>query len=215
MTITSSDIAALRAKTGAGMMDCKNALEEAGGNIEQAIDLLRKKGILKAAKRADKIAAEGLVHSYIHGQGKIGVLLEINCETDFVGKTEAFKALANSIALHIAAANPKYLSREEVLPEELEREKNIYREQMKNEKKPVEILEKIIEGKLGKFYSEVCLLEQPFIKDETVTIEKILQAKTGEIGEKVTVRRFVRFELGEGLEKKTKDFAEEVAEQLK
>lgn len=213
--ITSSDIAALRAKTGAGMMDCKLALEEAGGDIERAIDLLRKKGILKAAKRADKIAAEGLVHSYIHAGGRIGVLVEVNCETDFVAKTEDFKALSNDIAMHIAAANPKYLSRDEVSAEDLEREKSIYREQMKDGGKPAEMVEKIIAGKMGKYYSEVCLLEQPFIKDETVIIEKMLQAKTGEIGEKVTVRRFARFELGEGIEKKTKDFAEEVEEQLK
>lgn len=214
MSITAQDIAVLRAKTGAGMLDCKNALEESGGNLEQAVDLLRKRGVLKAARRADKVAAEGLVHSYIHAGGKIGVLLEVNCETDFVGKTDSFKALCNDLAMHIAAANPKYLSREEVSAEDLAREKEIYREQLKNEGKPAEMIEKILEGKMGKYYNEFCLLEQPFIKDETVTIEKLLQAKTGEIGEKVTLRRFARFELGEGIEKKTKDFAEEVAEQL-
>lgn len=223
MSITASDIVALRAKTGAGMMDCKAALEEAMGDgsasspqvFEKAVDTLRKKGILKAAKRADKIAAEGLVHSYIHGVGRIGVLVEVNCETDFVAKTDNFKALCNDVAMHIAAANPKYLSREEVLAEDLQREKEIYREQLKSEGKPMEMIEKILEGKMGKFYSEFCLLEQPFIKDETVTIEKLLQAKTGEIGEKVSVRRFVRFELGEGMQKKVNDLAAEVAEQLK
>ncbi len=170
MSITSTDIANLRVKTGAGMMDCKSALEEAGGVQEKAIEILRKKGVLKAAKRADKIAAEGLVYSYIHAGGKIGVLVEVNCETDFVAKTDSFKALCNDIAMHIAASDPECLSN---------------------------------------------LLEQPFIKDETVTIEKMLQAKTGEIGEKITVRRFARFALGEGIEKKNKDFAEEVEEQLK
>jgi len=221
--ITASDIAALRAKTGAGMMDCKKALEEAMGDasevsaqvIEQAIDNLRKSGVMKAAKRADKIAAEGLVYAYIHGNGKIGVLLEVNCETDFVGKTDAFKVLCNDVAMHIAAANPKYLSREDVSSTDLEREKNIYVEQLKTEGKPAEMIEKIVEGKMSKYYSEMCLLEQPFIKDETVTIEKMLAGKTGEIGEKITVRRFARYELGEGLEKKVHDLAAEVAEQLK
>lgn len=170
MSITLSDIAALRAKIGAGMMDCKMALEETDGNSEQAIDLLRKKGVLKAAKRADKIAAEGIVASYIHGAGKIGVLVEVNCETDFVAKTDGFKALVNDVAMHIAASNPESLAR---------------------------------------------LLEQPFIKDESKTIEQLLAEKTGEIGEKVTVRRFARFELGEGIEKKNKDFVEEVKEQMK
>lgn len=215
MSINASDIAKLRAQTGAGMMDCKNALEEVNGNFEQAVDLLRKKGILKAAKRAGKVAAEGLVFSYIHGAGKIGVLVEVNCETDFVGKTDSFKALCNDIAMHIAATNPKYLTREEVKAEDLEREKEIYRAQLQAEGKPEAMIEKILEGKMSKYYSEYCLLEQPFIKDETMTIEKMLQSKTGEIGEKVSIRRFARYELGEGIEKQVKDFAEEVAEQLK
>lgn len=214
MTITASDIAALRAKTGAGMMDCKNALEEANGDIEKAVDILRTKGVLKAAKRADKIAAEGLVYSYIHAGGKIGVLVEVNCETDFVAKTDAFKALCNDVAMHIAAASPKCLSREEVSATDLEREKEIYSEQLKNEGKPAEMITKIVEGKMSKYYGEVCLLEQPFIKDETVTIEKMLAAKTGEIGEKISIRRFARFVLGEGLEKKVHDLAAEVAEQI-
>lgn len=212
--ITASDIANLRAKTGAGMMDCKVALEEAKGDIEQAVDVLRKKGVLKAAKRAGKIAAEGLVYSYIHAGGKIGVLVEVNCETDFVAKTDSFKALCNDLAMHIAASNPKYLSREEVSAADLDREKAIYRAQLEAEGKPAPMIEKILEGKMGKYYSEFCLLEQPFIKDETVSIEKLLQAKTGEIGEKVTIRRFARYELGEGIEKQVKDFAEEVKEQL-
>lgn len=214
MSITAQDIAGLRAKTGAGMMDCKKALEEAEGNIDKAIDELRKKGIANAAKRAGKIAAEGLVTSYIHGAGKIGVLIEVNCETDFVAKTDRFKNMVNDVAMHITATAPKYLSREEVSAEELEKEKNVYRGQMQNEGKPTEIIEKIIEGKMGKFYSEVCLLDQPFVKDEDKTIEQMLTEISGEIGEKITIRRFARYELGEGIEKKACDFAEEVAEQL-
>ncbi|MBT4120429.1 MAG: translation elongation factor Ts [Candidatus Magasanikbacteria bacterium] len=214
MSITAQDIAALRAKTGAGMMDCKKALEGADGNIDKAIDELRKKGIAKAAKRADKIAAEGLVYSYIHGNGKIGVLLELNCETDFVAKTDKFKDLAHDMAMHIAAVSPKYLSREEVSEDEIAKEKDVYAEQLKNEGKPEEMIEKIVEGKLGKFYSEICLLEQSFIKDEDKTVEQVLVQASAEIGEKVTLRRFSRFELGEGIEKKACDFAEEVAEQM-
>jgi len=215
MSISSSDIAKLRAQTGAGMMDCKNALEETAGDFEKAIDLLRTKGILKAAKRADKIAAEGMVYAYIHSAGKIGVLVEVNCETDFVAKTDGFKALCNDIGMHIAAANPKYLSREEVSTTDLEREKAIYREQLAVEGKPAEMLEKILEGKMSKYYSEFCLLEQPFIKNEDVTIEKMLQAKTGEMGEKLSIRRFSRFQLGEGIQKQVHDLAAEVEEQLK
>jgi elongation factor Ts len=214
MPITASDIAKLRAQTGAGMMDCKNALEEAVGDVEQAVDLLRKKGIAKAAKRAGKIAAEGAVVSYIHAGGKIGVLAEVNCETDFVAKTDAFRALVADIAMHIAASNPKYVSRDEVPPEVMEREKNIYRDQLIGEGKPAEMIEKIVEGKLNKFYADVCLLEQAFIKDEDKTIERVLTEKTAEIGEKLSVRRFARFELGEGIEREHKDFAAEVAEQL-
>lgn len=212
--ITAQDIAQLRAQTGAGMMDCKKALEEANGNVESAVEILRKKGIAKAAKRADKVAAEGMIVSYIHGGGRVGVLVEVNCETDFVAKNEGFKALANDIALHIAALSPKYLSREEVPAELVEKEKNIYREQMQGENKPAEIIEKIIDGKMGKFYSEICLLEQPFIKDEEKTIEQLLAAKTGEIGEKITIRRFARYGVGEGIEKKETDFVAEVSAQL-
>lgn len=228
MTITASDIAALRARTGAGMMDCKKALEETGSAsspqaaIEQAIEILRKSGAIKAAKRAGKIAAEGLVASYIHGIGKIGVLVEVNCETDFVARTDAFKALVNDVAMQIAGANPRYLSREDVPADELEKEKALYREQLKAEgkvfggaqAKPENIIEKILEGKMSKYYSEVCLLDQPFIKDEDKTITQLLAEKTGEIGEKITVRRFTRYELGEGLEKRKNDLNAEVAEQL-
>ncbi len=214
MSINTSDIAKLRAQTGAGMLDCKKALEETDGDFDKAVNYLREKGIAKAAKRADKVAAEGAVVSYIHGAGKIGVLVEVNSETDFVAKNDMFKELANDIAMHIAASAPKYLSREEVPAEELENEKSIHRAQLEAEGKPAEMIEKIIEGKMNKYYSEVCLLEQPFIKDEDKTIEQLLTEKTGEIGEKITVRRFTRYELGEGIEKKKQSFAEEVEEQL-
>lgn len=215
MSISASDIAKLRAQTGAGMMDCKTALEESAGDLEKAGEWLRKKGISKAAKRAGKIAAEGVVTSYIHGAGKIGVLLEVNCETDFVAKAEAFSILVNEISMHIAAARPLYVSRSDVPDEVVGKEKDIYRDQLLAEGKPDAMLEKILEGKINKFYQEVCLLEQPFIKDEDTTVEALLTAKTAEIGEKITVRRFARYELGEGIEKEVKDFVAEVAEQLK
>jgi len=210
MPSTPQDIAKLRAQTGAGMMDCKRALDEANGDMEAAADLLRTKGIAKAAKRADKVAAEGTIISYIHAGGKVGVLVEVNCETDFVAKTDAFKALASDIALHIAGIAPKYVSREDVPAEMVEKEKAIYREQLMNEGKPAEIVEKILTGKLDKFYSEICLLEQAFIKDEEKTVQQLLTQKTAETGEKMTVRRFSRYALGEGIEKAQVDFVAEV-----
>lgn len=214
MSITAKDIAALRAKSGAGMLDCKKALDESNGDMEKAMDWLRERGVAKAAKRADKVTAEGLVYSYIHGAGKVGVLLELNCETDFVAKTDDFAALANDIAMHIAAIAPKYVTREEVSAEEMEREANIYREQMRNEGKPEDMIEKIVGGKMDKYYSEVALMEQPFIKDEDMTIEQMLTKKTGEIGEKISVRRFARYELGEGIQKEEKNLAQEVEAEL-
>ncbi len=214
MSIASADIARLRAQTGAGMMDCKNALEEAGGDNAKAIDLLRQRGIAKAAKRADKVAAEGLVASYIHGAGKIGVLVEVNCETDFVAKTEGFRAFVYDIALHVAAMKPLYVSRADVLDEVLRAEKAIYRGQLELEGKPEAMLDRIVEGKLEKFYTDTCLLDQPFIKDEDKTIAQLLTQKTVEIGEKISVRRFARFELGEGMEKVKTDFVAEVEAQL-
>jgi elongation factor Ts len=214
MAITASDIAALRAKTGAGILDCKKALDETNGDMESAIDYLRKKGSAKAAKRAGKIAAEGIVASYIHAGGNIGVLVEVNCETDFVAKNEDFLALVDDISMHIAAVAPKYIHRDEVDASEIEREKDVYREQLKAEGKPEAMIEKILEGKMNKYYGEICLLEQKFIKDEDKTIETLLTEKTVEIGEKLSVRRFSRYELGEGIEKKACDFAAEVAEQL-
>jgi len=214
MSISASEIAKLRAQTGAGMMDCKNAMEESNGDFDKAIDWLRTRGTVKAAKRAGKIAAEGKVFTYLHGAGKIGVMLELNSETDFVAKNENFLALGNDIAMHIAAMNPKYLSRDEVSQADMDREKEIYRAQLTAEGKPEAMIEKILEGKMGKFYSEVCLLEQAFIKDEDKTIEQLLTATSGSIGEKISLRRFARFEVGEGIEKKVTDFVAEVNEQL-
>jgi len=214
MAITAQDIAQLRAKTGAGMLDCKQALEESGGDTEKAIDWLRKKGAAKAAKRSDKVAAEGKVFTYIHGGGKIGVLLELNSETDFVAKNDRFLQLGQDIALHIAAMSPRYLTRDEVSSAEIERESDVYREQLKAEGKPDDMIAKIIEGKMGRYYAEVCLMEQGFIKDESKTITQLLTEATGEIGEKITLRRFARFEVGEGIEKKQTDFIAEVNEQL-
>ncbi len=213
MTVTAQDVAKLRAQTGAGMLDCKKALEESAGDFEKAVDWLRTRGAAKAAKRADKVAAEGKIFSYVHGT-RVGVMLELNSETDFVAKNEKFLELGNDIALHIAAMNPKYLSRDEVKTEDLEREKTIYRDQLTAEGKPAEMIEKILEGKMGKYYAENCLLNQAFIKDEDKTIEQLLTTVSGEIGEKISLRRFARFEVGEGIEKKVTDFAAEVAEQL-
>jgi elongation factor Ts len=214
MAVTAQDIAKLRAQTGAGMLDCKKALDEKNGDFDKAVDWLRERGVAKAAKRAGKIAAEGVVASYIHGAGKVGVLVEVNSETDFVAKNDQFKTLVNDIALHIAASAPQYVTRDEVPAEILEREKNVYVEQMKNEGKPTDIIEKIVGGKMDKFYSEICLMEQSFIKDEDMTIEQFLTQKTGEIGEKISVRRFARYELGEGIEKAKTNLAEEVEAQL-
>jgi len=288
--VSASEVAKLRAQTGAGMLDCKNALEEAGGDMEKAGELLRKKGIIKAAKRADKVAADGLVTGIVDKDGKVGVLVEVNCETDFVAKSDHFKdfsklvaetilkhnptdlvglhtittstgktveglageialkigekisvrrferfessglvtvylhgtkigsiveivggdaTLGTDIAMHVAASNPKYLSRDQVDATEVEKEKAVYTEQLTVQKKPANIIEKIVGGKLDKFYGEICLLEQPFIKDEEKTIKQLAESK------KATVKRFVRFELGEGIIKMVKDFASEVAEQLK
>lgn len=214
MSISAKDIATLRAQTGAGMLDCKKALDESQGDMDKAIEWLRERGVAKAAKRADKVAAEGVVTSYIHGAGKVGVLLELNCETDFVAKTDGFMSLANDIAMHIAAVAPKYTTREEVTTEVLESEANIYREQLRNEGKPEEMIEKILIGKMDKFYSEIVLMEQPFIKDEDVTIQELLTTKTGEIGEKITIRRFARYELGEGIQKEVSNLAADVEAEL-
>ncbi|OGP96524.1 MAG: elongation factor Ts [Deltaproteobacteria bacterium RBG_16_47_11] len=189
----------LRQRTGAGIVDCKSALQEAKGNIETAIDYLRKKGLATAAKKAGRIAADGLVGSYIHAGGKMGVLVEINCETDFVAKTEDFQNFVKNIAMHIAAANPQYIKREDVPAEVLDKERDIYRTQALESGKPAKVIDKIVEGKLERFYSEACLLEQTYIRDSDLTIKEVLDAMIGKIGENISIRRFARFQLGEGL----------------
>jgi len=199
--VSSSMVKDLREKTGAGMMDCKKALSETGGNFEKAVDYLRQKGLATAAKRAGRIAAEGRVGSYVHAGGKIGVIVEVNCETDFVAKTDDFQSFAKDVAMHIAASNPLYIQRENVPPEVLEREREIYRAQAREAGKPEKIMEKIVEGKLEKFYSEVCLLEQPFIKDPDLTVQDLLNGLIGKLGEKVEIRRFSRIQVGEGIAK--------------
>lgn len=194
--ITAEKVKELREKTGAGMMECKKALVESKGDFEKAIDILRQRGLATASKKAGRIASEGLIESYIH-MGKIGTIIEINCETDFVARTDEFKELAKDIAMHITAANPQYLSREEVPADILEREKEIYRAQVLN--KPPQVIEKIIEGKLEKFFSETCLLDQIFIKDpeQKKTIKDIVNEKIARFGENIVIRRFARFQLGE------------------
>jgi elongation factor Ts len=213
--ISAGMVKELRELTGAGMMDCKKALVENAGNIEKAVEYLREKGLAAAAKKAGRVATEGIVESYIHGGGRIGVLVEVNCETDFVAKTDEFKELVRDIAMQIAAMNPLYVAREEVPAEEIEKEKHILRTQALNEGKPVQIVEKMVEGRLDKFFKEVCLLEQVFIKDNDKTVHQLVNEKIARIGENISVRRFVRYELGEGLEKRQEDFAAEVMGQIK
>ncbi len=212
---TTEDIVKLRKRTNAGMMDCKKALTETNGDLDKAAEWLREKGIAAAAKKADRIAAEGLVYSYIHMGGKIGVLEEINCETDFVAKSDRFVALCKDIALQIAASRPDYVSVSEVPADVLEHEKEILRAQALNEGKPAKIVEKMIEGRIKKFYAEKCLLEQPFVKDPDKTITDVLNEAILTIGEKITIRRFTCYEMGEGLQKRTDNFVEEVMAQAK
>ncbi len=212
--VTAGMVKELREMTGAGMMDCKKALVETEGNIEKAVDLLREKGLSKAAKKAGRIAAEGSVVSYIHGGGRIGVLVEINSETDFVAKNEEFQAFAKDIAMQVAAAKPLYLTKEDVPQDEIEHEKKILREQALNEGKPEKIVDKMVEGRIKKYYKEVCLMEQAFIKDGDKTIQQLLTEKIAKLGENLKIRRFTRYEVGEGLEKKEENFAEEVAKQM-
>ena len=202
MEITSELIKDLRQRTGAGVMDCKTALRESQGDMEGAIDYLRRKGLAAAAKRAGRIATEGLVSSYIHAGGKIGVLVEINCETDFVARTEDFQAFVKNMAMHIAATSPQYVSRDQVPASVVEREKGIYRIQAQDAKKPEKVMEKIIEGKLERFFAEVCLLEQTYIKDPDVTVKEVLDSLIAKMGENIAIRRFARFQLGEGLASK-------------
>ncbi|GBE02330.1 elongation factor Ts [bacterium BMS3Bbin06] len=199
MSVTAETVKKLRDQTGAGMMDCKKALSETEGDIDKAVDFLRKKGLAAVEKRAGRQASEGVIGSYIHME-KIGVLVEVNCETDFVARTDEFRQFAKDVAMHIAASNPRYLSRDSVPPEVMEREKEIYREQIKD--KPEHVIDRIVEGKLKKFYSESCLLEQVFVKDpdQKTTIKDLLTAMVGKIGENIVIRRFVRFQLGETTE---------------
>lgn len=213
MEVTALMVKELRETTGAGMMDCKKALVETNGNIEEAVKYLREKGIAKAAKKMDRIASEGIISSYIHG-GRIGVIVEINSETDFVAKNAEFQEFGKDIAMQVAAANPIYVRIEDVPAEAIEKEKEILRNQALNEGKPAQIVDKMVEGRIAKYYKEVCLLEQSFIKDPDKTIDQLLKEKIAVIGENLSIRRFARFEVGEGLEKKQENFAEEVAKQL-
>jgi elongation factor Ts len=213
MEFTAKDVMDLRGRTGAGMMDCKKALTATEGDMEKAIDYLREKGLAAAAKKQSRIAAEGIVDSYVHMGGKVGVLLEVNCETDFVAKTDEFKELVHDIALQIVASAPEYVRREEVRVDHLEHEQEILAAQARNEGKPEKIIEKMVQGRVDKFYKEVCLLEQPFVKNPDITIEQLVNEKIAKIGEKISVRRFVRYKMGDGLEKKVNDLAAEVAEQ--
>jgi elongation factor Ts len=211
VTITAAQVSELRKVTGAGLMDCKKALAETGGDQEKAVDYLRKKGLAAASKKAGRIASEGIVGSYIHAGGKIGVLVEVNCETDFVAKNEAFQTFVKDIAMHIAAASPLYVRREEVPAELLDREKAIYRDKAKETGKPDAIIEKIVDGQINKFYADICLMEQSFVKDPDKTIQTYLNETIATIGENMSIRRFTKFVLGEGLAKKESDFAAEVA----
>lgn len=214
MSFTAQDVMALRQRTGAGMMDCKKALTETNGDFDKAVDYLREKGIAKAAKKAGRIAAEGIVDSYIHMNGTIGVLVEVNCETDFVSRGEQFRNLVHDIALHIAAQKPEYLAPEDVPASVLEHEKDILRAQAKEEGKPEQIIERMVEGRIKSYYEENCLLKQKFVKDPSKTIEQLIVDATAQIGEKIAVRRFVRYEMGEGLTKKSENLADEVAAQV-
>jgi elongation factor Ts len=197
VNITAAQVKKLRDKTNAPMMDCKNALAEAKGDIEAAIVVLRKKGVATAAKKATRATSEGSVASYIHAGGKIGVLVEVNCESDFVARTDDFKTLIHDIAMHVAATDPKFVRKEDVTPEAFEKEKDIYRAQAAATGKPAAVVEKIVEGKMGKFYEEVCLLEQPFIKDQTMTVHQLIASVIGKLGENISVKRFARFKVGE------------------
>ena len=197
VNITAAHVKELRDKTNAPMMACKQALTEANGDMEAAIVLLRKKGIATAAKKAARVTSEGSVASYIHAGGKIGVLVEVNCESDFVARSDDFKTLVHDIAMHIAASDPRFVRKEDITPEAYEKEKDIYRAQAAQTGKPTQVVEKIVEGKMGKFYEEVCLYEQPFIKDQTMTISQLIASVIGKLGENISVKRFARFKVGD------------------
>lgn len=213
---TSQDVMKLRETTGVGMMDCKKALVETNGDFEAAIKFLREKGMASAAKKAGRIAAEGIVDSYIHMNGRIGVLVEVNCETDFVARSDKFKELVHDIAMQIAAAKPEVVSKEDVDPAKISAEKEILLHQAMNEPnpKPQAVIEKMVEGRINKYFKEICLLEQPFVKDDSKTIQVLINEAIASIGEKISIRRFVRYEMGEGLEKKQDTFAQEIQESL-
>jgi len=217
--ITANAVKALREKTGAGMMECKAALIEANGDETKAIEILRKKGIATATKKEGRVTAEGVVGAYIHMGGKVGVLVEINCESDFVARSEEFQQLVKDIAMHIAASTPRYVRREDVPEEVLNKEREILMEQLKNDPKnagkPEEVLKKIIEGRLNKFYEETVLLDQPFVKDPSKTVGELIIEKIASIKENISIRRFTRYKMGEGIEKKQQDLASEVASMLK
>ena len=216
--ITPAAIKALREKTGAGMMECKAALSEAEGSEDKAIDILRKRGLASATKKAGRVAAEGLVDSYIHAGGKIGVLVEVNCETDFVARGEEFRSFVHDLAMHVAAAEPRFLTKDEVSEDVLDKEREIALEQArtdpKNANKPQQVLDKIVEGRMSKFYQEVCLMEQPFVKDQNLTIGQLVTSMISKTGENIKVRRFVRFKMGEGLEKRVSDIGADVRDLL-
>lgn len=216
--ITAAAVKQLREKTGAGMMECKNALVESGGNEEKAIDILRERGLASAKKREGRIAAEGIVGSYIHMGGKVGVLVELNCETDFVARGDEFQQLVKDIAMHVAAAEPRYVSREEVPADVLEKEREIARAQAKNDPKmagkPEQVIEKIVDGRVNKYYEETVLNDQPFVKDPSKTVAELVTEKIAKTGERITVRRFTRYKMGEGLERRADDFSNEVASML-
>jgi elongation factor Ts len=214
MNISPAMVKELREKTGSGMMDCKNALVQSEGDMEKALDFLREKGLAAAAKRAGRIASEGMVDSYIHGGGRIGVLVEINTETDFAAKNEEFKIFVKDVAMQIAANKPEFVKREEISQDIIDREKKIIRAQAIEEGKPEKIIDKMIDGRIEKYFADVCLMEQPWIKDTDKTIGQLLTEKIVKIGENITIRRFVRFEKGEGIEKKQENFAEEVMKQV-
>jgi elongation factor Ts len=215
MAISAELVKKLRESTGAGMMECKTALEEAGGDLDKAVVILRKKGMAAAVKKADRLASEGIVYSYLHPGGKIGTLVEVNCETDFVAKTPEFSELAKDLAMHIAAMEPRYVRREEIPEDVLSQEKEIYRAKAQATGKPANVIEKIVEGQLNKFCSEVCAYDQPFVKDDKLTVGQLITEKVAQMKEHISLRRFSRFKVGEGLQKRGGDFASEVTAQLK
>ena len=216
--VTPAAIKALREKTGAGMMECKKALTEAEGNEEKAIENLRKHGLASATKKEGRVAAEGLVNAYIHAGGKIGVLLEVNCQTDFVARTEEFRAFVHNLAMHITAAEPRFTNKEDVPPEVLDKEREIALEQArldpKNSEKPQQVLDKIVEGRISKFYQETCLMEQAFVKDQNITVGDLVRQMISKTGENIRVRRFTRYKMGEGLEKRSSNLGAEVQDLL-